>query len=145
MSDNSEHFPPKSVVFREGEEAGKLFIIKSGEVLCLKASKERFIPVFMAKEQDIIGESAMLTDAPYTYSAIAMGQVELISIPNRDFLQVLDSSPQWLIDLTLTMIARFQSTSSLIAENRILHENIISEEDFPSSLEIELKKILVSQ
>lgn len=145
MSDNIIRLAPKTVIFREGEDASKLYLVKSGEILCLKASKERLIPVFVAKNQDIVGESAMLSGAPYTYSAITLSQVELIAIPNRDFRKVLDVAPQWLVDLTLTMVSRFQSTSGLVAENRILHSSIIGEEEFPPSLEIEYRKLLSDQ
>jgi CRP-like cAMP-binding protein len=117
-------------------------IIKSGEVVCLKSSKERLIPVFLAKGQDIIGESAMLSGAPYTYSAIAISRVEVISIPSKDFNQALGAAPEWITDLTTTMVSRFQSTASLVAENRVLHPSILSEEEFTPSLEIEYKKIL---
>lgn len=142
MADNSTHFSPKSVLFREGDDASKLMIIKSGEVLCLKSSKDRLIPVFVAKEQDIVGESAMLEGAPYTYSAIALTPVEVISVNNSDFTQALKVAPQWLLDLALTMVARFQSTAGFVAENRVLHPTILGEENFPPSLEIEYKKIL---
>lgn len=135
-------FEPKTVLFREGDEASYLLIIKNGEVLCLKASKERLIPVFMAREQDILGESAMLVGAPYTYSAITMGRVEVILIPQGDFEQALTSAPEWLSDLASTMVSRFQSTAALIAENRVLHPSILSEEEYTSSLEVEYKKLL---
>lgn len=135
-------FNPKSVVFREGDDASELMIIKSGEVLCLKAFKDRLIPVFLAKGQDIIGESAMLSGAPYTYSAIALTNVEVIKVPNQDFREAFEAAPQWLTDLSLTMVSRFQNTAGLVAENRVLHPSIMSEEDFSSSLEIELKKLL---
>jgi CRP-like cAMP-binding protein len=139
---NSTFFAPKTVLFREGDDATNLMIIKSGEVVCLKSSKERLIPVFLAKGQDIIGESAMLSGAPYTYSAIAISRVEVISIPSKDFNQALGAAPQWITDLTTTMVSRFQSTASLVAENRVLHPSILSEEEFTPSLEIEYKKIL---
>ncbi len=141
MSD-STFFDPKNVIFREGDDASNLMIIKSGEVLCLKASKDRLIPVFVAKAQDIIGESAMLDGAPYTYSAIALSRSELITLPNQEFRKAFSSAPQWLMDLTLTMVSRFQNTASLVAENRVLHPSILSEEEFPPSLEIEYKKLL---
>lgn len=142
MADNSNFLSPKSVLLREGEDATKLYIIKSGEVLCLKSSKDRLIPVFVAKAQDIVGESAMLEGAPYTYSAIALSTTEVISVPNDNFSQALKVAPQWLLDLALTMVARFQSTAGFVAENRVLHPSILSEEEFPSSLEIEYKKLL---
>lgn len=141
MSD-STFFDPKSVLFREGDDASQMMIVKSGQVLCLKASKERLIPVFVANGQDIIGESAMLSGAPYTYSAIALTRVEVMSVPSKNFTDALDAGPEWLTDLTLTMISRFQSTAGLVAENRVLHPSILSEEEFPPSLEIEYKKLL---
>jgi CRP-like cAMP-binding protein len=142
MSDNANSFAPSTVIFREGDPAAKLWIVKRGEVLCLKYSKERLIPVFVAKAQDIIGESAMLKDAPYTYSAISTSEVELIPINNDDFNQIMGVAPKWLADLTTTMVSRFQHTSELVAENRVLHPSIVSEEDFPPSLEIQYKKLL---
>lgn len=138
----STFIEPKTVLFREGDDASNLMIIKNGDVLCLKASKERLIPVYLAKAQDIIGESAMISGAPYTYSAITISRVEIISVPNKDFSQALSSAPIWLTDLTTTMVSRFQSTASLVAENRVLHPSILSEEEFPPSLEIEYKKLL---
>jgi len=141
MSDQTK-YKAKSVLFREGDDASVLMIIKSGEVLCLKASRDRLIPIFLGKDQDILGESAMLDGAPYTYSAITLTNVEVIKIPNVDFRQALAAAPQWIIDLTLTMVSRFQNTASLIAVNRVLHPSILSEEQFPPSLEIEFKKLL---
>lgn len=139
---DSTLFSPKSVIFREGDDASELIIIKSGEVLCLKIFKDRIIPVYKAKEQDIIGESAMLSGAPYTYSAIALTNVEVIKVPNKDLRDAFDAAPQWLTDLSLTMVSRFQNTAGLVAENRVLHPSIISEEEYTSSLEIEFKNLL---
>lgn len=132
----------KKVLFKEGQMAKKLYLIKSGEVLCLKSSNDRLIPVFRAQAQDIIGENAMITNSPYSYSAIATERSQLIEINSDNFAQILKDAPEWLIDLTNTMISRFQQTASLIAENRAIHSSIVSEEHFPSSLEVEFKRLL---
>ncbi|MFP5386801.1 MAG: Crp/Fnr family transcriptional regulator [Bacteriovoracia bacterium] len=136
------NFGFRSVIFKEGDKASKLYLIKSGEVLCLKFSKDRLIPVFLAKEGDIIGESAIVPDLIYTYSAISLANTELIEVSSFSFKQVFSKSPGWLQDLTTTMISRFQNTSSLIAENRMVHPSIIDEDQFTSQLEIEFKKLL---
>jgi CRP-like cAMP-binding protein len=130
------------VLFREGEHAQSLYIIKRGEILCLKHSKDRLIPVFRAEAGDIIGENAILETGSYGYSAVTLTNAELLQIPNDIFKQTLEKSPSWLLDLTATMVQRFENTASLIAENRVFNELILSEEDFPSSLEVELKKLL---
>lgn len=136
------NFGYRSVIFKEGAKANKLFIVKSGEVLCLKASKDRLIPVFLAKEGDIIGESAMIQDMVYTYSAISMANTELMEVTSFSFKQVFSKSPEWITELTTTMISRFQNTSSLIAENRMVHPSIIGEDRFTSQVEIDFKKLL---
>lgn len=133
---------PRQVLFKEGEAADKLFLIQSGEVLCLKFSKDRLIPVFKAKAEDIIGEGAMLQDGVHSYSAVCLDQVQAIEIPNETFVDVLSEAPTWLVDLTSTMINRFQSTAKLIAENRAIHNSIISDEEFTSAFEVEMKRIL---
>lgn len=136
------NFKFHSLIFKEGVIATKLYIVKQGEVLCLKSSKDRLIPVFLAKEGDIIGESAMIEDLIYTYSAVALNNVELMEIPASNFNEVFKESPEWLQELTTTMISRFQNTSNLIAENRMVHPSIIGENVFTSQLEIEFKKLL---
>jgi CRP-like cAMP-binding protein len=132
----------RSLIFKEGVIANKLYVIKSGEVLCLKSSKDRLVPVFLAKPGDIIGESAMIEDLIYTYSAITMAPTELLEVSSKNFKTVFGSSPEWLQDLTTTMISRFQSTSSLLAENRMIHPSIIGEDIFTSQLELEFKKLI---
>lgn len=139
---NRVHLGPKTVLFKEGEETRKLYLIKKGEVLCLKSTHDRLIPVFLAKEDDIIGESAMIGDNISTYSAVTLGKVELLEIPSQNFEEVLKSAPSWLVDLTTIMINRFQHTANLIAENRVIHPLIIEEDKFPSTLEVEFKKLL---
>lgn len=136
------NFGYNSVIFKEGTKATKLYIVKSGEVLCLKSSKDRLIPVFRAKEGDIIGESAMIEDLVYTYSAISLAPTELVEVTSFSFKQVFNKAPEWLVGLTTTMISRFQNTSNLIAENRIVHPSIIEEDHFTSQVEIEFKKLL---
>ena len=133
---------PHTVVFKEGAEASKLYLIKSGEVLCLKASKDRLIPVFMAREGDIIGESALVPDLVHAYSAIVPNHAHLVEVEASDLQGVMKQGPDWLVDLTATMISRFQNTSNLIAENRVIHPSIIDEDQFSSTTEVEFKKLL---
>jgi hypothetical protein len=67
---------------------------------------------------------------------------EIVPVPSKDFTSVLDKAPHWLNELTSTMINRFQNTAAIIAENRLVHSSILSEEDFSPALEIEYKKLL---
>lgn len=139
---NKVSFDKKSVVFKEGELATKLYLVDSGEVLCLKSSKDRQIPVFLAQKGDVVGESAMLDTAPYSYSTVTLTHATLIEIPSENLRGVLENGPVWLAELSRVMIERFQKTANIVADNRIIHQSIIPEDAFPSSLEVEIKKIL---
>jgi CRP-like cAMP-binding protein len=140
--ESTVNFDPYKVLFKEDEIATKLYMIKSGEVVCLKAANDRLIPVFVAKENDIIGESAMMKDFINTYSAISLTSVEVIEIPALNFRRVMETSPQWIVDLTATMISRFQNTAHLIAENRVISPLIMDDGKFTPAQEIEFKKML---
>ena len=132
----------RSVIFKEGEKASKLYIVKSGEILCLKSTKDRLIPIFLAKEGDVIGESAMIHDSNYSYSAISLANSEIVEITSFSFKQVFGKAPDWILNLVKTMVSRFQVTSSLISENRIVHSSIISEDRYSPQVEIDFKKLI---
>jgi CRP-like cAMP-binding protein len=136
-------FGVRAVIFKEGTIANRLYLIKAGEVLCLKNHKDRLIPVFLAKEGDIIGEAAMIDNLNYTYSAISMGATELIEVTAFSFKQVFSKAPEWILNLTTSMIERLMNTSNLIVENRIIHSSVISDDFYTPQLENELKKLIV--
>lgn len=140
--DDKVDLVPHSLVFQEGLAAKKLFLVKTGEVLCLKSSKDRLIPVFLAKTGDIIGENAMIDGLDYTYSAITLSHAELVEVSAESFKDVFEKAPTWLTELTTTMISRYQTSANLLAENRKVHPSIISEDQFTSELEIEFKRLL---
>lgn len=142
--ENRTQLANHKLIFREGEPAAKLYVVNFGEVICLKSAKDRLIPVFLAKKGDIIGESAMVANSKNAYSAITYTSVELLEIPASNFKDILGKSPKWLVDLASTMISRFQNTANLVAENRVIHHSIIREENYPSTLEIEFKKLINS-
>jgi CRP-like cAMP-binding protein len=135
-------FGVRAIIFKEGTKANRLFVIKAGEVLCLKSHKDRLIPVFLAKEGDIIGEAAMIDGLEYTYSAISMGATELVEVTSFSFKQAFSKAPDWILSLTATMIERLRNTSNLIAENRIIHSLVVSDEFYTPQLENEFKKLL---
>jgi CRP-like cAMP-binding protein len=142
MGNSLNSFEQSAVIFKEGDTAKKLFIIKTGEVLCLKNFKGKLTPIFKAGKGDIVGESAMIEGAPFTYSAIALTSVEAVVLDAQDMHEVLKMSPGWLSNLTSTMVTRFNNTANLIAANRVHHASIIGEDEFTPAKEMEFKKIL---
>jgi CRP-like cAMP-binding protein len=131
-----------TVLFREGEVANKMFIIKRGQIICLKKINDRLIPVHVAQENDFIGEAALIPGELHSYSAICQSDAELTEVPADMFLKFFDGAPSWLSRLYKTMLGRYQTTIELLASNRILNHDIIAEDKYPPSVEVEYKKIL---
>ena len=142
MLDNAKTLNSNTVIFKEGDPADRLVLIKSGQIICLKSSGDKLVPVFLGQNQDIIGESAMFEEVPYTYSAIALTSCEVVFIERQHFTDVFKEAPQWLHDLSLTMVSRFQSTAELLAQNRIVHNLIVDDELFAPAKQVEYKKLL---
>jgi CRP-like cAMP-binding protein len=139
---NRQSLKRLTLLFREGAPADQLYIVKKGRVLCLKSNRDRLTPVFRAEAEDLVGESAIIEGEKYGYSAVTLEDCELLQVPADSFRQVLKTTPEWLRNLTLTMLGRFQTTAELIAENRVQHPAIVDEGEFTPELEVELKKLI---
>ena len=132
----------KKLLFKEGDPATDLYLVKTGRILCLKKSKDRLIPIFIAKEQDIVGEVAMVDNGVYQYSAISLGDTELVPVPHAHFEDAFIKSPEWIKILSELMVNRHAKTTNLIAENRVLSPLVISDEEYTAEIEVELKRIV---
>ena len=71
-----------SVIFREGDEARELFVIKSGEVRIQIGNRT----ITELGADDIFGEMALIDNEPRSATAIALTDVELVPVSERQFL-----------------------------------------------------------
>jgi CRP/FNR family transcriptional regulator, dissimilatory nitrate respiration regulator len=132
-------YKAKDVIFKEGQSAGKVYEILNGEVLCLRWNKDRLIPIMIARKGDRLGEGTFIKNGKYNYSAVTLSFTETNPVSIQSFKNEFTKSPTWMPTLLEIMASRFHHTMDLLAENRI---GILSEEEFPPALEIELKKLL---
>lgn len=132
-------YKAKDVIFKEGQSAGKVYEITSGEVLCLKWNKDRLIPIMIARKGDRLGEATFIKNGKYNYSAISLSYTETNPVSIQSYKAEFAKNPEWMPALLGIMASRFHHTMDLLAENRI---GILSEQEFPPALEIELKKLL---
>lgn len=132
-------FKAKDVIFKEGQSAGKVFEIISGEVLCLKWSNDRLIPIMIARKGDRLGEATFIKNGKYNYSAVTLSFTETNPVSIQNYKAEFSKTPDWMPALLGIMASRFHHTMDLLAENRV---GILNESEFPPALEIELKKLL---
>jgi CRP/FNR family transcriptional regulator, cyclic AMP receptor protein len=75
-------FKAGDVIFREGDEAKELFVIKSGQVRIQIGNRT----VTELAADSIFGEMALIDSEPRSATAVAMTDVELVPVSERQFL-----------------------------------------------------------
>jgi CRP-like cAMP-binding protein len=85
----------KQVVYWQGEEAIRLYFLKSGKVKAMKTNSDgkEFITGFY-QSGDFFGYLPLLDDTEYADTVVTLTQVELIFIPKEEFKQLLLSHPE---------------------------------------------------
>ena len=94
-------------VYHEGDTADRLYIIARGKIKIMKYSSEgnEFIISFLGTGE-LFGISASFTNKPYSYSAIAVEESDVLEIRKEDFLHLIESHSQIGLDVIKIMGGR---------------------------------------
>lgn len=98
------------IIFREGDNAHELFVIKSGQVRIQLGN--RTLAEFSAN--DIFGEMALIDNEPRSASAIAVTDVELVAVSERQFLFMVGQTPYFALKVMRTLAQRLRTTSRTV-------------------------------
>jgi CRP-like cAMP-binding protein len=92
------------IIFREGEQAAELFVIKSGFVRIQIGNKT------MAElaSDSIFGEMALIDNEPRSATAIALTDVELVSVSEKQFLFLVSQTPFFALKVLRTLAYRLR-------------------------------------
>lgn len=96
------------VIFREGDPADRIYFIYAGRVKVTKSAGNRDIILEILGPGEAVGAVAAFERRPFPASAFAIEPSGLVSIPEREFFQLLESRPQitrhMLSGLTMRLI-----------------------------------------
>ncbi len=107
----------KEVIFSEGEEAKGFYILLSGKVKLYKISpegKEQILHVVSAP--DAFAEAALFLEGNYPAFAEALTDGQLLFIPGRDFIQLIERNPRLSINMIVSLSHFLKRFASLIEE-----------------------------
>jgi CRP/FNR family transcriptional regulator, cyclic AMP receptor protein len=94
-------------IFKEGDEAQQLFVIKSGEVAI--QSGNRMLAELSTNH--IFGEMALIDDAPRSATAVAKTDVELVPISEKQFLFLVSQTPFFALKVMRVLARRLRATN----------------------------------
>ena len=96
------------VLFTEGSEGDRAYIVESGSMEILKQARNREILVATSGPGAVIGEMAILQAVPRTASVRAAEDACLVAIDGDSFRDLIEESPVAARALLRTMFARWR-------------------------------------
>ncbi|HEX4998002.1 MAG TPA: diguanylate cyclase [Terriglobia bacterium] len=110
-------YPAGQVIIREGEHGNAVFVIVSGRVRIVETLVDSSVDMFLGElgAGEAFGELGILRASPRAASIIAMERTTCLVIPERDFVDVLETSPAMAMGLLRILAGRIYETDRLLA------------------------------
>ena len=104
------YLKPGETIFKEGEPAKELYVIKSGQVDIQLGN--RLLATLEAN--DIFGEMALIDSTPRSATATAKTDAAVIPISRKDFLELVSHAPTFALDIMGMMARRLRAANKAI-------------------------------
>lgn len=108
---------PGAQLFAEGDAGERAFVISEGEIEILKRTGEREVLLAVRKPGEVIGEMALLQDAPRSATARARTAARLMAIPKAEIDVLMDTSIEAVRAMFKVLLERWQATQSLLTQS----------------------------
>lgn len=99
---------PDEDLFNQGDLGEMAYVVVDGEVDVLVSTVEGEVKVAAAGRGDLIGELALLCDAPRTATIRAKGPVTFLKIAKDVFLKLIEDNPQVSLNVTRIVAGRLE-------------------------------------
>jgi CRP-like cAMP-binding protein len=83
----NEHVPSERVLFREDGGSAGVVLVRKGKVLMSVTSLPKLDRVF--SEGSLLGLPATFTGHPYSLTAVAVGECDIVRVAREEFLQLM--------------------------------------------------------
>jgi CRP-like cAMP-binding protein len=98
-------YHPGQVLFEEGEPGTSLFVLRSGQ-LHIKVSG---VVVEVIEPGGMVGEMALLDDAPRSATVVAAAESEVVAVDRKRFLFLVQQTPFFALDVMRVMADRLRT------------------------------------
>ena len=106
------------LIFREGESANALYIIKEGQIRLFRPKGKGFIEIAILRKGEVIGEMAYFDTANKrrSCSASALTALQIIEIPFDSLDKALKGLNPWFKTIVITLADRLRKTNNQLKE-----------------------------
>ena len=95
------------IIFKEGDKAEQLFVIKSGQIRIQLGNRT----LAELSANSIFGEMALIDDAPRSATAVAITDVELVPVSEKQFLFLVSQTPFFALKVMRVLAGRLRATN----------------------------------
>lgn len=110
------HLDKGELLFREGDEGDRAYVITRGEIEIFKVNGARETLLAVRGAGDVIGEMALLNAAPRMASARAMDAVDVMLIPKAALDRLLSNSATAARGLFRVLLDRWAQTETMLRQ-----------------------------
>ncbi|MGD8895427.1 MAG: cyclic nucleotide-binding domain-containing protein [Acidobacteriota bacterium] len=106
-------FGPGEVVFHQGDQGDRLFVVKSGvlEVLSTPSDASDAVPIAYLGTGEVLGELALLTGSPRSATVRSPEHAELFAVERAVFIDLMDTLPAFSRNLCVVLARRLETTT----------------------------------
>ncbi len=106
-------FGPGAVVFRQGDEGDRLYVVKSGVLEVVAAPSDGSEPSVVAYlgTGEVLGELALLTGSPRSATVRSPEHASLFAVDKAVFLDLMDVLPVFSRNLCVVLARRLETTT----------------------------------
>jgi len=98
------------VIFREGDPATELFIVKSGTVEIRLGNRL----VGTLPESSIFGEMALIDPGPRSATAVAATDAAIVPVGEKQFLFLVSRTPHFALNVMRVLVRRLRTSNLLV-------------------------------
>jgi CRP-like cAMP-binding protein len=103
-------FKAGDVIFKQGDAAEELFIIQSGEVEIRLGNRM----LEKISNYNFFGEMALIDSVPRSATAVAVTDVKLIPVGEKQFLFLVSNTPYFALNVMRILARRLRTTNKTL-------------------------------
>lgn len=106
-----EYYPKGHLIFKEGDEATTMYIIKSGIVRIFHAGETASFDkeVAMLADNDFFGEMALISEQPRNANAQVVEDAQVFTLKKEDLIKLISENPNFAASVSGEFLKRFKS------------------------------------
>jgi CRP-like cAMP-binding protein len=96
------------IIFKEGDSGAEFFVIQSGKVDIRLGNRQ----LGTLGDHDIFGEMALIDTAPRSATAVAVTDVKIVPVGEKQFLFLVSQTPHFALNVMRTLARRLRTQNA---------------------------------